>query len=143
MEPTIWEGEKFVADMRSESLTHVNRGDLVIVVAKDGTWVVKRVIAIAGDRIEGKDLKIFLNEQLLKETYIQHMQSPPLEPKTLESFPRVNVGQGQFFVMGDNRDASFDSRDPAFGMVAFSQLRGRPETIVSSPRPDRVGKHIY
>jgi signal peptidase I len=141
MEPTILVGEKFTANMNKETLTNIRRGDLVI-ISQGGTLVVKRIIAIAGDRIEGKNLKVFLNGKLLSEKYIQHVESPPLEPKTLETFGPIAVKSNQFFVMGDNRDVSFDSRDPAFGIVSFSQLRGRPATVISSPRSNRVGKTI-
>jgi signal peptidase I len=135
MEPTIKRGEKLVVDMRA---FQPQRGDLVV-CEQGGDLLVKRVIGIAGDVVEGHDLKVTVNGRLLNEPYVQHVRNRPLDPETLENFGPITVSAGQFFVAGDNRDYSFDSRDPRFGLVATTEVKGRPLRIVDSPDPARRG----
>jgi signal peptidase I len=138
MEPTIRQGEKIGVDMRT---FQPKRGDLVVFV-HDGIVLVKRVIGVAGDVVEGRDLKIFVNGKLLQEAYVQHTAKPPLGARTLETFGPTAVANGRLFVAGDNRDFSFDSRDPQFGLVGTSQINGKVLQIVESPIPDRQGRKI-
>jgi signal peptidase I len=138
MEPTIMQGEKIAADMEPFQPTH---GDLVI-FAHEAILVVKRVIGIPGDVVEGHDLKVFVNGKLLKEEYVEHTAKPPLGRKTLETFGPILVPDGKLFVAGDNRDYSLDSRDPRFGLVEVSDVKGKAVQIVQSPTPERFGKKI-
>ena len=138
MEPTIKQGEKIAADMEPFQPT---RGDLVIFV-HDGTLLVKRVIGVAGDIVEGRDLKVFVNGKLLKEGYVQHIAKPPLGLPTLETFGPTTVPDGKLFVAGDNRDYSLDSRDPRFGLVGTSEIKGKAVQIVESPTPERQTKKL-
>ena len=118
MEPTILSGEKFTADMKPFQPL---RGDLVI-IHHQGILIVKRVIAVGGDVIEGRDLNVLLNGKLLNEPYIEHigMRLP------LVTFGPITVPSGSIFVAGDNRDYSLDSRDPRFGLVSIADVKGKP-----------------
>jgi signal peptidase I len=138
MEPTIKEGEKIAADMQPFQPA---RGDLVI-FTNGGIILVKRVIGVAGDVIEGRDFKVFVNGKLLTEPYVQHIAKPPLDLKTLEVFGPTSVPEGKIFVAGDNRDYSFDSRDPRFGLVAISDIKGRPVQIIHSSTSEQVGSKL-
>jgi len=132
------QGEKIAADMEPFQPTH---GDLVI-FAHEAILVVKRVIGIPGDVVEGHDLKVFVNGKLLKEEYVEHTTKPPLGRKALETFGPILVPDGKLFVAGDNRDYSLDSRDPRFGLVEVSDVKGKAVQIVQSPTPERFGKKI-
>ena len=138
MEPTIRQGEKIAANMEPFQPTH---GDLVIFI-HEGILEIKRVIGIPGDVVEGRDLKVFMNGKLLKEEYVEHTAKLPLGLKTLETFGPTTVPDGKLFVAGDNRDYSLDSRDPRFGLVEVSDVKGKAVEIVQSPTPDRLGKKI-
>lgn len=135
MEPTIIKGEKFTVEMKP---FQPSRGNLVV-FEHDGILIVKRVIAVAGDTIQGRDDQIFVNGSLLNEPYIEHL-GPPHGP--LATFGPVTVPTSKVFVAGDNRDYSLDSRTPEFGLVATGDIKGRPVEIVQSSNAERVHKSL-
>jgi signal peptidase I len=98
----------------------------------------KRVIAIGGDTLEGRDNEIFLHGALSNEKYVEHISSEVLMPFQ-SSFGPTRVPEGQCFVMGDNRDYSLDSRSPDFGLVDDRSIVGRPLCIVRS-KNERSGE---
>jgi signal peptidase I len=142
MEPTVLKDEKFSVDMDREATATVARGQIIL-FEHEGIRLMKRVIAVEGDTIEGKDLKIYLNGKLLVESYVQHIGKRPLGTPTLENFGPSTVHTGELFVAGDNRDYSYDSRDPGFGLVSLRDVRGKPKEVVWSPVPERVGHPIH
>lgn len=138
MEPTILKGEKILANMEP---FNPSAGDLVM-FDYEGQLLVKRVVGIGGDVVAGRDLQVSVNGKALNEPYVQHTGKRPLGLKTLETFGPVTVPKGKLFVMGDNRDFSFDSRDPRFGLIPIESVKGRPKEIVQSSNPDRIHKTI-
>jgi len=138
MEPTIMQGETFAVEMMPFQPTG---GDLIIFEHED-ELLVKRVIAMSGDTVQGRNLQVFVNGKLLDEPYVEHVGRRPLDIKTLEAFGPISVPAGMLFVAGDNRDFSFDSRDPRFGLVPATDVKGRPLEILKSPNPQRVHKTL-
>lgn len=130
MEPTLRKGERFTVEM---GLFRPSRGDL-IVFEHGGVMLIKRVIAITGDTVEGRNNVILVNGVILKEPDVQH--SGP--DSSVSTFGPLTVPAGQIFVAGDNRDYSWDSRTASFGPVAISDIKGRPVEIVNSDDPNRV-----
>lgn len=83
-----------------------NRGDIVIVKSKmdeDSRWI-KRVIGLPGETIQAKDGKVYINGKVLKEDYLSE------EYGKTGDFNAVKLGKNEYFVMGDNRQESADSR---------------------------------
>lgn len=80
------------------------RGDVVLFHQPDGDEkpYVKRVVALPGERIEGVDGVVYINGVPLEEPYLRET--------TRDDFGPYSVPEGQFFVMGDNRNNSYDSR---------------------------------
>jgi len=136
MENSVLKGDQIVADMRyyrSRSPEHQD----VIIFEGDGTFFVKRVIAIGGDTIQGIGGAIFVNGQTIIEPYVQHTSRNP--SNWMVDFGPVTVGNGKYFVMGDNRDVSLDSRWHAFGLVNKDSVAGKPLYVLGS---SRLGKHV-
>jgi len=137
MEKTIVQGDQIVADMRYYHSRLPDREDVVL-FEKQGTVFIKRVIAIGGDAIQGNHGDVFVNGDKVFEPYVQHT-SPSQAPDWTVNFGPVKVGDGDYFVMGDNRDISLDSRSANFGTVDGRSVVGKPLYVFDSDRP---GKRI-
>jgi len=77
---------------------------------------VKRVMAVGGDTIEGRDGDVYVNDEAVDEPYLP-------DGVVTHDFPPQQVPRGQIFVMGDNRGSSDDSRN--FGPVPDDEVVGR------------------
>lgn len=84
---------------------------------KTNIRLVKRVIGVPGDEIDIRDGKVYVNGNELVEDYIKGVTYP----REIQ-FP-LKVGEGEYFVLGDNREVSKDSR--SFGVIKKSQIEGR------------------
>ena len=113
------------------NLAPVHRGDVVVFVfppdrTKD---FIKRVIGVAGDTIQVKDGVVWLNGQKMDDPHA-HMEAAaqdrsPVSPR--DNFGPVTVPAGKLFMMGDNRDRSYDSR--FWGFVDHNDVEGRATLI--------------
>ena len=100
-------------------LAEINRGDTVVFrfPQDPSKHYIKRVIGLPGDTVEVRDGTVILNGQGLPETYV------PEEYRDRMSIPQQRVGGGQYFVMGDHRSSSNDSR--AWGPVDRESIYGK------------------
>lgn len=127
------------------------RGDIIVFKYPDDPSrdFIKRVMAVEGDIIESKDKVIYVNGKPADEQFIQHTDNA-IRPGNLE--PRDNFGpylvpEGKYFMMGDNRDQSYDSR--YWGYVDIKDIRGEAFIIYWSwdsnkhwPRFERPGNLV-
>lgn len=85
---------------------------------------IKRVIALPGERIRVEDKRVYINDELLDEPYVHFSEPPGSYPDARrDNMPETVVPEGQYFVMGDNRDNSHDSR--FWGTLPSHLLKGR------------------
>jgi signal peptidase I len=113
-------------DKRILKIRDPKRGDVIVFEypedpSKD---FIKRVIGTPGDVIEEKDKKIYINGQPYVNPHEVHkeMEIVPREQNPRDNFGPVKVPEGSYFVMGDNRDRSYDSR--FWGFVKNPKIKG-------------------
>jgi signal peptidase I len=107
----------------------VRRGDIVVFKYPEDPErdFIKRVIGLPGERLELRRKKVYINGQPLEEPYVHLLEPPAAEgaPKkddVREEYGPVTIPAGQYFMMGDNRDNSQDSR--FWGFLPRSYLKG-------------------
>ena len=133
-------------------LRNPKRGDVIVFkYPEDPTRdFIKRVIGIGGDVVMEKDKNIYVNGRRLVEPYVQHVDNEikPGQFDRRDNFGPIVVPKGSVFVMGDNRDQSYDSR--YWGFVNDLEIKGKAIIIYWSwdsdkswPRFNRIGKLIH
>ncbi|MAU09142.1 MAG: signal peptidase I [Anaerolineaceae bacterium] len=119
MEPNFHDQEYLIVSRINYLLGEPEMGDIIVFHFPDNPLedYIKRVIGVPGDVVEMRDTYVFVNGNLIEEAYIN-------EPCTVNSCSdRVwQLGPDEFFVMGDNRNRSSDSR--AFGPVGREFIIG-------------------
>lgn len=131
MFPTLNNGDVMIV---SDLFYNPEKGDIIVLHQPDIEGfiegpIVKRIIATGGDEIDiDFELgEIYVNGELLDEPYINEFELP-LNYEGVD-FPQT-VPQGCVFVMGDNRNASTDSRHPDIGMIDERYIMGRVMAVV-------------
>ena len=97
-----------------------DRFDVVVFRREDGKWNVKRVIGLPGEAVQIKDGKIYINDILLQEEESASVITSP----GLAEHP-VILGEDEYFLLGDNRDSSEDSRFANVGNVRKENMIGK------------------
>jgi signal peptidase I len=119
MEPGIHDRDRILVDQMSYLFSTVTRGDVVVLryPLDPSLDYIKRVVGLPGDEVVIARGQVFINGEELAEPYVSEAS---IEPWTSM---RTTVRPGHYFVLGDNRRRSSDSRE--FGQVAAEYLRGK------------------
>jgi signal peptidase I len=125
MVPTLNKNDRVLVNKLSYKLHDVNRGDIVVFKAPEGEEsgvkdLVKRVVGLPGDNLAFRDGAVYVNGELLEEDYLPE---GTVTSQTCNVATEVTVPGNSYWMMGDNRQASKDSR--CFGAIPEGDIVGR------------------
>lgn len=122
MENSLRDGEQVLIEKVSRYFTGPERFDIVVFTKNHGTYkktYIKRVIGLPGETVQIIDNRIFINGEELSEEF----GKDPMDSAGIASEPIV-LGENEYFVLGDNRKVSADSREKSIGTVKKEELEG-------------------
>ena len=123
METTLSDGDNLLVDKITYRFSEPKRFDIIVFPFQydTDTYYIKRIIGMPGETVQiDYDGNIYINGSLLEESYGREVIQNPgraAEPITL--------GKDEYFVLGDNRNNSSDSRDPSVGNIHRKDIIGR------------------
>lgn len=130
MESTVLAGDRVLVDLRYYRRVAPSQGDIII-FRKEALFVIKRVMAVGGNTIQGKNGFVSVNGTQLNEPYARHLSPDYQFEPWLHDFGPFTLPPGKLFVMGDNRDISLDSRSPDYGPVDVRDIVGKPLYVIT------------
>jgi len=123
MVPTLEHGDQLIADKISYRFHDPERFDIIIFPYQhaEKTYFIKRVIGLPGERVRiDLDGNIYINDEILEEDYgYETILNPGL------AIEEIQLGDDEYFCLGDNRNISEDSRYPDVGNIRRDQIIGR------------------
>lgn len=122
MNPTLQDDDRLLVNKFTYRVKNLDRFDIVVFeyAYETDTYYIKRVIGLPGERVRiDEDGQIWINDELLAEDYgAETIFDPGIAGE------EITLGKGEYFVLGDNRNNSSDSRDPDVGVVEKEQILG-------------------
>ena len=125
METTLSEGDQLIMDKLTYKFSNPKRYDIIVFPFKyqENTYYIKRIIGMPGETLQiDEDGKIYINGEVLEESYGREIIKA--ENVGLAAEP-ITLGEDEYFVMGDNRNNSSDSRREIIGNVRREDIVGR------------------
>jgi signal peptidase I len=147
MAPQLITGDHILVDNEFYKFKKILRGDVILFLYPLDTnkTFIKRVIGLPGDKIEMQGKKLYINDIEFRDIYATY--SKPVKDK--QHFGPVEVPKDCYFVLGDNRDHSYDSRfwgfvhkDLIFGKALVIYFSSPERYSLEKSRPSRAGKII-
>ena len=123
MEPTLYNNDNLIVDKISYRFKDPERFDIIVFPYqyKDDTYYIKRIIGLPGETVQiDTEGNIYIDGEILEESYGKEIIKDPV----LAAQP-ITLGDDEYFVLGDNRNHSGDSRFADVGNVKRSQIIGR------------------
>jgi len=122
MENSLYDGETVLIEKVSRYFKGPERFDVVVFTRNHGTYTktyIKRVIGLPGETVQIIDNGILINGEVISEDFGKN----PMDTAGIAETPLV-LGKDEYFVLGDNRRVSIDSRDKSVGAVKKDELDG-------------------
>ncbi|MBA2174367.1 signal peptidase I [Halobacillus locisalis] len=123
MDPTLENGERVMFNKIIYYIDEPEHGDIVIIERPVKSYV-KRIIGQPGDTIEIRNHTLFINGEEQNQDYLDNGAT-----ESTRDFGPVEVPEGKYFVMGDNRSISKDSRN-GLGFIEENEIIGRTELVI-------------
>lgn len=122
MKNTLHHGDQLIVDKITYRFKDPVRYDIIVFPYQyeENTFYIKRIIGLPGETVQIVDGEIYINGEVLRETYGREViQDPGMAAEP------IKLGEDEYFVLGDNRNASSDSREPSVGVIHKKDIVGR------------------
>ncbi|WP_223555750.1 MULTISPECIES: signal peptidase I [Lysinibacillus] len=136
MMPTLEDHDRVIVNKIGPTLQSYDRFDIVVIEMNEETNYIKRIIGLPGDKIEYKDDQLYINGEKYNEPYLDQYKNELKDTGTLtydftleQNLGETTVPEGHYFVLGDNRRVSNDSRNPEVGFISEEQIMGTTNII--------------
>ena len=139
MHPTYQNGEYLMANKLLYKFNEPQRGDVIIFKYSDTQDFIKRVIGLPGDKVMLKDGHIYINDKLVDESSYLSNSIYTNGGEFLHEGETTTVPEGQYFVCGDNRPHSSDSR--TFGPITKENIKGKAWLVYYPFSQFRIAQH--
>ncbi len=122
MENTLHHGDNLIVDKITYRFKDPSRYDIIVFPFRyeENVYYIKRIIGLPGETIQIEDGTIYVDGEVLYESYGREV----MKSAGLAADP-VTLGEDEYFVLGDNRNDSTDSRDPNVGVIHRDEIIGR------------------
>ena len=125
MNTTLQNGEVMILNKIIYRNNDIKRFDIVV-IKEANKLLIKRVIGLPGEKIEYKDNVLYINGEKVEDPY----PSTATDDFSIEDIGHVKVPGDTYFVIGDNRSDSLDSRYPQVGVINKTQILGRAKFVI-------------
>lgn len=115
MNPTLYDGQILIMERISPRIRNINRGDIIVFKIANGKSFIKRVVALPNEDFEIRNGDIYINGEVIKDI--------DLEEKMHTEDVKIHLTEEEYYVLGDNRNESADSR--VLGPVQVGDIEGK------------------
>lgn len=122
METTLSDEDNLIVDKISYRFRDPERFEIIVFPFQyeEHTYYIKRIIGLPGETVQVIDGYVYINGEMLDENYgLEVMDDPGIAAEP------ITLGEDEYFVLGDNRNHSSDSRDPSVGVLHRDDIMGR------------------
>ena len=122
METTLSDRDNLIVDKISYRFRDPERFEIIVFPFQyeEHTYYIKRIIGLPGETVQVIDGYVYINGEMLDENYgLEVMDDPGIAAEP------ITLGEDEYFVLGDNRNHSSDSRDPSVGVLHRDDIMGR------------------
>lgn len=122
MEPNFNNNDILILDKISYKFIDIKRNDIISFNDENSKYLIKRVIGVPGDTVEIKNNILYINGNKVEESYLTGVTTSDF---SLQDIGFDKIPDDYYFVLGDNRENSQDSRDKKIGLVAKKDIIGK------------------
>ena len=132
MMPTYEDGDRVIVNKIGKAISDFERFDIIVFKATESEDYIKRIIGVPGDHVEYKNDELYINGEKYEEPYLEQYKLELNDHGdltydfTLEEITGFyHIPEGYYFVLGDNRRVSNDSRNPSVGLISTDEILGK------------------